>query len=176
MTSVPELSFRFQRSGEKLFIEPAATVIYLWGADAPITWSDVPQWFFAWSEVWNRVGMRRMAAKLELSSSLDEERKVLWWMNNHRRVPLFPLFEANRRLFERTHLPFAGKVVQKLLERLEEQAALLIAEFVRLSKAGRSSACPPLIPTYPRLLMRPFRRSQRAGVRRMVSRGASPRA
>jgi GT2 family glycosyltransferase len=151
MTSVPEISMRFQRSGEKLLVEPSARVVYLWGADAPLRWSDLPTWYLAWSEKWSRSAMREMANRLELSKSRDQSRDVLWWLGNHRRVPLFPLLEANRRLFERAHLPLLGNVFRKLTEHAEGLAAFLIAEWVRSSKAGEGTGCPPLWARYPRL-------------------------
>ena len=144
MTSVLELSFLFQRCGEKLMMEPAARVVYLWGENVPIEWRDVPFWYLSWSEKWSRRAMRDMARQLGLSKSRDQDGAVVRWMNNHRRVPLFPLFERNQRFFARLGAPWAGKVVQKLLEHAEDGTALLIAESVRLSKAGHGTPCPSL--------------------------------
>ena len=150
MTSVQELSLLFQRSGEPLLMEPAARVVYLWGAEAPITWSDVPLWYLSWSEKWNRHAMRSMAFRLGLSHSRDYDRHVVWWLNNHRRVPFFPLLEKSQRWFERTPAPWLGTLFTKLVERCEDKAALLIAEGVRLTAAGRGVGCPPLLSRYPR--------------------------
>jgi GT2 family glycosyltransferase len=144
MTSVPELSLLFQRSGQKLMMEPEARVVYMWGPEVPLGWEDLPLWYLAWSERWGRRAMRNMARELGLSKSRDRDKAVVWWMNDHRRVPLYPLFDRNRRLFERLGLPWAGKVVQKMMEKTENTIAAAIAEGIRLTDAGKATGCPPL--------------------------------
>jgi GT2 family glycosyltransferase len=151
MTSVPELSFRFQKSGAKLMFEPAARVVYLWGEEVPLAAGDIATWYLAWSERWSRHYMRRFANDYGLSVSRDEDRRVVWWLGNHRRSPMFPLFSANRRLFQRLHLPFVGKMIEKVAERVEDVAALVIAEAARRTRAGRNLGCPSILSPYPRL-------------------------
>jgi len=151
MTSVPDISFRFQESQAKLMVEPAARVTYLWGDDVPLEPDDLPFWYLAWSEKWSRHYMRRMANEYGLSESRDEDRHVVWWMGNHRRSPISSVLTGSRRFFERLRLPFVGKVVAKAEEKLEDVVALMIAEAVRHTNAGGDTACPPLLARYPQL-------------------------
>jgi len=151
MTSVPEISFRFQESRAKLMVEPASRVTYLWGDDVVLERDDLPFWYLAWSEKWSRHYMRRMANEYGLSASRDEDRHVVWWLGNHRRSPISSVLTGSRRFFERRRLPLIGKVVEKAGEKLEDLVALMIAEAVRHTRAGGATACPPLLARYPRL-------------------------
>jgi GT2 family glycosyltransferase len=148
MSSVPEISAQFHKTGQKLLLEPEARVVYMWGAGAPIHWSDVPTWYLAWSNKWSRFYMREMANKYG-AKSIDQIREVNWWMGNHRRVGLFPLMDGITRLFGKLHLGVVGKILVKTIEKIEDGVSYLIAEAVRLTPAGRATGCPSLFTAYP---------------------------
>ncbi len=151
MASVPELSHLFQQTGARLMVEPAAEVVYLWGAEVPLQLSDLPFWYWAWSEKWSRHALRQLASKLGLTKSQDESRSIVWWLNNHRRLPLFPWIQPVRSFFDARGLPRTGKVLIKAFETAEDAVAMVVAEGVRLTPAGRATGCPPLFSRYPRV-------------------------
>lgn len=151
MASVPELSHRFQQTGARLMVEPAAEVVYLWGADVPLKLSDLPFWYWAWSEKWSRYAMRQLASRLGLTKSQDQTRSVVWWLNNHRRLPLFPWIMPVRVFFDDLGLHGAGKGLIKGFEIVEDLFAMVVAEVVRLTPAGGATGCPPLFSRYPRV-------------------------
>jgi GT2 family glycosyltransferase len=149
MTSVPEMSAAFQKTGAKLMMEPSARVVYLWGKDAPLKASDIPTWYMAWSNKWSRYYMRERAGRYGVARSEDEKRHVAWWLGNHRRVPLFPLMDGITGFFHRLKLDPLGKVLVKLTEQIEDGISYLIVEWVRVTPAGRAIGCPSLFAPYP---------------------------
>ncbi len=149
-TGTQELCFSLQRLGAKIFFEPASVVLYLWGKDAPLKLYDLPYWYLMWSEKWNHYQLRVAGNKYKVNKNWGGSRTELWWFGYHRRVPFFPLIEANRKLFKAIKLPFVGFLIEKAFEKVEVAFSYLFVEFLIQTNRSKQLMCPSIFQPYPK--------------------------
>lgn len=146
-----DLSMLFMSQKAKTMFEPEAQVVYLLGPDVPTTWSDLPYWYLSWSEKWTRQYFKLMANKYQVDLDLSDDHHVTWWLGDQRRKYMLPLVNSIKSFFNRIHLPKAGWLVIKVLERAEVVFSYIVVEAVLHTKAGSKMPTPSFFTPYPKL-------------------------